>query len=179
MTRPLAATLAAVLLCFGACACGDASKAARAPHHSDRDNDNDHNDDDSGVLGFGHAADAVEMSSLVALVKRYYAAAAAANGAQACALLVPLQAESVVEEDGRSGKLRGDSCSVVMSKLFRLNHALLAGKARAMKIIAVRIRGDTGLVAIEFPEIYEARQIGVRRVAGGWKVFDLLDGIIE
>jgi hypothetical protein len=175
------AAFAAALLCLGIAACGDSGKptASAASHHNDRDNDNDHNDDDGGVLNFGHAADAADLHSLLALVKHYYAAAATENGAQACALLVPLQAESVAEQDGQSPTLRGHTCPVVMSKLFKLHHTVIAGKTRAMKVIAVRIQGNKGLVVIEFPEIHEARQISVRHLAGGWKVFDLLDGIME
>lgn len=184
--RPVAA-LIAVLVGLGLAACGSSSKtsagtataASHTGHHSDRDNDGDHNDDDGNVLGFGQAANAAQLRSIAALVTSYFDAAAAADGAKACALLVPLQAESVVEQDGRSPSLRGDSCAVVMSKLFELHHQLLLGKASAMKIIAVRIQGDVGLVVVEFPEIYEARQIGVRRTGDSWKVFDLLDGIIE
>lgn len=175
--------LAAVWLCFGVSACDQASNtaggAARAASHRDRDNDNDNNDDDGNVLGFGHAAGGADLHSSIALVMRYFAAAAAEDGAQACELLVPLQAESVAEQDGHSPTLSGKTCPVVMSKLFKLHHQLLAGKAKAMKIIAVRILGDTGLAVIEFPEIYEVRQIGMRRIAGTWKVFDLLDGILE
>lgn len=184
--RPLAALLA-VLLGLGLAACGSSGNPSASAsnatsdtrHRSDRDNDSDHNDDDGNVLDFGQAANATELHSIVALVTGYFKAAAAADGAKACALLVSLQAESIVEQDGRSPALRGGSCAVVMSKLFELDHSLLVGKASAMKIIAVRIQGDVGLVVIEFPEIYEARQIGVRRVGDGWKVFDLLDGIIE
>jgi hypothetical protein len=181
--RALLGVLAVLALCPSIAACGSSSSgtagASTAPHHRDRDNDNDNNDDDSGVLDFGHAADAADRQSLLVLVKRYYAAAAAENGAHACALLVPLQAEAVAEQGGESQALSGHTCPVVMSKLFKLHHAVIAGKAAAMNIIALRILGDTGLVVIEFPEIYEARQIGVRRIAGNWRVFDLLDGIME
>jgi hypothetical protein len=173
--------LAALLLCLALPACGSSGGTSAGPphHHSDRDNDNDNNDDDSGVLDYGHAADPAEQRTLVALVTRYYADAAAENGAQACTLLAPVQAESVAEQDGGSPALRGHTCPVVMSKLFALHHAVIAGKAAAMKIIAVRILGDVGLVLIEFPEIYEARQISERRIDGTWRVFDLLDGIME
>jgi hypothetical protein len=183
--RSLAAP-AALALCLALTACGGSAgtsagipTASSKAHHRDRDNDNDNNDDDSGVLDFGNAADPSERRAIAAIVTRYYADAAAENGAQACALLVPLQAESVTEQDGQSPALRGHTCPVVMSKLFKLHHAVIAGKAAAMKIIAVRILGNLGLVVIEFPEIYEARQIGVRRIAGRWMVFDLLDGIME
>lgn len=131
------------------------------------------------MLDYGNPANAADWRRSVALVKRYFAAAAAADGAGACRLLVPLSAESVVERDGGSPPLRGRTCAVVMSKLFRLHHRMLAEKSAALEVIAVRIKDDRGLAVLNFPEIHEARQIGLRRVRGTWKVVDLLDGIME
>jgi hypothetical protein len=150
-----------------------------SPSTRDRDNDNDNNDDDARDLNYGHAATPAEERSVAGLVRRYYAAAAAGDGAQACRLLVPLTAESVVEDDGRSPSLRGRTCTVVMSKLFKLQHRTLAGKSAALEMFAVRIKGNRGLALLEFPEIHEVRQLGLRRVAGTWRIVDLLDGIIE
>jgi hypothetical protein len=188
--KPLLGTLAVVALCLGVVACGDSGERhatgasatvapSAATHENDRDNDGDHNDDDGRVLNYGHPASAADRRSSVTLVTRYFAAAAAADGAKACALLVPLTAESVVEEDGHSAALSGRSCAAVMSKLFRLHHRMLVEKRAALEVISVRIEGNKGLAVLDFPEIHEVRQLGVRRVDGAWKVVDLLDGIIE
>jgi hypothetical protein len=182
--RPLLGTLALLALCLGIAACGDsgarpAGASAPSSHERDRDNDDDHNDDDARVLYYGHAADAADRRSSIALVKRYFAAAAAEDGKRACGLLVPLLAESVVEEDGRSPGLRGRTCAAVVSKLFKMRHRMLLEKRAALEVIAVRVKGDRGLVVLNFPEIREARQLGERRVDGRWKLHELLDGIIE
>lgn len=207
--KPLLGGLAVVALCLGIVACGDSSKrpgattdvaSNRSAQENDRDNDGDHNDDDGRVLFYGHAASAADRRGSVALVTSYFAAAAAADGAKACALLVPLLAESVVEEDGRSPALRGRTCAEVMSKLFRLHHRTLVEKRAALQVIAVRVEGNKGLAVLNFPGIrevrrlgegsevlvapdsrgtHEVRQLGERRVDGTWKVLDLLDGIIE
>jgi hypothetical protein len=179
--------LVPLVLCLTLAACGDASKQSTGgargvtstAHKNDRDNDNDHNDDDGNVLDFGQAASATDRQVSVALVTRYFAAAAAANGAMACTLLAPLMAESVVEVDGHSAALRGSTCAQVMSKLFRLHHPMLVEKSAALKVVTVRILGNTGLIVLDFPEIPEVRQIGERRIDGRWAIFDLLDGIIE
>lgn len=187
--------IAALVLGLGVASCGgsgarSATDAAAdrgstgAAHNlsapgSDRDNDGDHNDDDTRVLDYGQPANAADWRRSVALVKRYFAAAAAANGAGACRLLIPLSAESVAEEYGETPQLRGGTCAVVMSKLFRLHHRMLTEKSAVLEVIAVRINGYRGLAVLDFPEIHEARQIGLRRVQGAWKVADLLDGIIE
>lgn len=148
-------------------------------HNNDRDNDRDHNHDDARALNYGHAADAAGRRVLATLVARYFAAAAAGDGGSACRLLVPLQAESVVEEDGRSPSLRGRTCAVVMSKLFKLHHRELAEKSAALRVIETRVKDDRGLAILYFSEIPEVREIGLRRVGGKWKVLDLLDGILE
>jgi hypothetical protein len=53
---------------------------------SDGDNDNPtgahYDTDDNFVLSYGHAASMADMRSIARLVKRYYAAAAAGNGAK-------------------------------------------------------------------------------------------------
>lgn len=185
--------LAALALGLGFCACGgartgatssaaDVSSTARShasTHKPDRDNDGDNNDDDGKVLAYGHAAGPAERRIAVALAKRYFAAAAAEDGAQACGLLAPLFSESVVEMDGHSPTLRGRTCATVMSKLFKVHHRLLAEKNASIKVIVVRARGDRMLAVLEFPPMPEERQIEERRVDGTWTVFALLDGIIE
>lgn len=159
---------------------GAASGAVNSStHKNDRDNDGDENDDDGRYLYYGHAADAADRRVSTALITRYFAAAAAENGARACALLVPLLTESVVEENGHSPALRGRTCAVVMSKLFKLHHRLLAEKSASLRVIAVRVEGYKGLVIFEFPEIPEVRLIAERRVHGTWRVMGLLDSILE
>jgi hypothetical protein len=148
-------------------------------HNNDRDNDGDHNDDDEGVLHYGHAADAAVRRASVALVMRYFAAAAAEDGARACSLLAPFIAESVAEQNGHSPALRGATCPVVISKLFKLHHRRLALKNTTLRISEVRIEGDRGLVVLAFPTIPEVRQITERRIAGTWRLLDLFDGILE
>jgi hypothetical protein len=193
--RPLPTFVAAALV-MGLAAC-EASSERTAPttrpsvastgaassdfstYHNDRDNDGDHNDDDENVLGFGHAADPADRLASVALVERYFAAAAAANGAQACRLLAPFVAESVPEDDGHSPGLRGRTCPVVMSKLFELHRRLLVEKKTTLKVVGVRVEGDKALAILEFPTIPEVRQIAERRVKGTWRVLELLDNILE
>ncbi len=146
---------------------------------NDRDNDGDHNDDDEGILDYGHAANATDRRDSVNLVTRYFAAAAAENGAAACSLLIPFIAESVPEDDGHTAALSGRTCAVVMSKLFKLHHALLLTKHETLQVPSVRVEGDKALAILEFPTIPEVREIAERRAGGAWRILDLLDGILE
>ena len=68
---------------------------------------------------------------------------------------------------------------MVLSKLFARRHRELSAKRSAVRLMTVRIEGEKGLVVLEFPEIPEVRQIGIRRVNGVWKLRELFDGIIE
>lgn len=176
--------LGLLALSSGLSACGDSGGPANAAHTAssharDRDNDGDHNDDDAQVIYYGHAANATVRQSAIALVRGYYAAAMAENGRRACAMLVPLMAELVVEEDGKSPALRGRTCAVVMSKMFALQHRQLVEKGVALQVLEVRVNGDRGVIVLNFPEIPEARQFDIRRIDGSWKLTSLFDGIIE
>jgi hypothetical protein len=181
--RWLLALLAIALLGLGASACSGTSKttpaAANQPAKPDRDNDGDNNNDDAKVLNYGHAAGPTELRELTALVRHYYAVAAASDGAGACAMLYPLTAESIVEENGNTQGLRGRTCAVVMSKLFELHHQTLVSDDASVKFYLVRVRGNRALTLLTFAGPPEVRQLPERRVGATWKVFAPLDGIIE
>lgn len=190
------------LLGLGVGACGDAGKRTgsvsgssssagaaattvataraqpRLPTDSDEDNDNPggsrYDADDSPVLRFGHAASAAQERAIASLVKRYYAAGAAGDGASACSLLYPLLAESVVEEYAQSPGLRGKTCAEVLSKLFKRRHRELAGDVAALKPTVVRVSGDHGLALVRFGATRERRLL-LRRERGAWKMDVLLD----
>jgi hypothetical protein len=189
-----------VLLGMGLGACGNAGKRTgrgsglsfsaaaatiattrvqlRLPTDSDEDNDNPgsgrYDADDSPVLRFGHAASAVEMRAISSLVRRYYAAGAAGDGASACSLLYSLLADSVVEEYAGSPGLRSKTCAEVLSKLFKQRHRELAGDVAALKTTVVRVGGDRGLSLVRFGATRE-RRVLLRRERGAWKMDVLLD----
>lgn len=193
MRAPLPILLATALLGLGGVGCGssktaitaasDSASSARSTIQStakpDRDDDGDNNNDDSQTLEYGHEATAAERPAILAVLRRYYAAAAAADGAKACALLAPFIAESVVQENGHRPELRGSSCSAVMSKLFRHSHTLLSAENATLKVLTVRVQGGKALIVSHSSALREVRQITERRIGGRWTVLELLDGIIE
>ncbi len=175
-------------LALGMLACGHSSQdrrpgstsAAASQPKLDRDNDGDNNDDDAHVLDYGHAPTAIERNQLATLVSSYYRAAAAGNGAKACALLMPFVAESVAENLGHQPNLRGTTCTVVMSKLFKSRHTLIANESASLKFYAVRVNGDKALTILSFANLPEVRQLTERRERyGTWRVLELSDGIVE
>jgi hypothetical protein len=159
---------------------GSALVTAYFPHDSlDRDNDSDHDDDDARYLEYGRAANPAELREALALVRGYYAAATAENGARACAMLDPIIAESVAEKYGQSPGVTGKTCAVVMSKIFANHHAALAVEDTTFRIPEIRVLGDKGLAILEFPTIPEVRKLELHRVDGTWRVLDLLDTLLE
>lgn len=183
--KPLLALLALVLVGLAVAACGNSGNANRSSTKAvvlkrDRDDDGDNNDDDAQVLYYGSAPSPGERQAITSLVTGYYAAAAAEDGAKACTLLMPFVAESVVEDIGHSAGFRGKSCAVVMSKLFKSQHALIAGESASLKFYAVRVNGGKALTVLSFANLPEVRVLPERRdSSGAWKVLDLQDGIME
>lgn len=181
--------LATLALSFSSCGASGAHQRYKPSDHlggrrpsataRDRDNDGDHNDDDAGTLGYGHAANPADRQTSIALVTRYFAAAAKENGATACALLVPFIAESVVENDGHSPGLHGTTCATVLSKLFARHHRLLSKKHSTLKIVTIRVEGRKALAILDFSAIHEVREITERRTSGTWRILEPLDTIIE
>jgi hypothetical protein len=112
------------------------------------------------------------------LLKRYFAAAAASDGAAACALLVPSVSKVVPEDLGRSpgpAYARGATCATVMSKIFAPFHRQLALHVETLRISEARIEHDEAIVVMSFKRL-PAREIRVGRDHGLWRVHELLDG---
>jgi hypothetical protein len=186
------ALLPILLLCFGVSACGgtstashtatpasDAASSSASAGKDTNDLDDDASgDDDRSVFEFGRAATPSEQRPMVALLKRYYAAAAAGDGLTACPMIYSIVAEAATEEYGRAPNLpalHGKTCAVVMSKLFRQSHRSLRVKLATLNVTNVRIEGDRALVVMSFATTPEPRKIPLHREGGRWKVQELLD----
>jgi hypothetical protein len=149
----------------------------------DRDNDSDnmsdsyYDIDDNTVRKYGHAADASDRRTVAALVKRYFAAAAREDGVTACSMIVPVFANSVPETLGQAaGPLysRGNTCAVVLSKLFYHFHRQLAAHAAELEVTGVRVDGAKGIAVLGFRTL-PGRLLHVAREGTVWKIDALLD----
>lgn len=204
--RPLITMLVAVFTVLAASSCGTqsanshstsgAASTASDPTTSasdippagadtvaDKDKDNDVGapyDDKNNrtVLHFGHAASPSERQTIIALVKRYYQAALAGDGAKDCSLIYSPLEEAVPEDYGLSPPsqpyMRGTTCPVVLDGLFRHFHNQLAAEVPKMKI-NVRISEHHALALLSFGTLPE-RQIPVVREGHVWRMSALLDG---
>jgi hypothetical protein len=179
-----ALTLALVPLCLGLGACGSTAKDSRsdagattasAQPRGDEDRDNGGHlsyldGDDASMSDFGRPAGAGEARAIAALVRRYYAAAAEASGAKACALLYYILAESLPEEYGRPpGPLYlsgASSCQAVLARVFSHFHSQLA---QAPTVRAVRVEGDRAQALLAWSSL-PAGSIELRREGSAWKL---------
>jgi len=165
------------------------SKAPPAPvlAKADRDHDNDvgtieADKNNDSVVDYGHAASPSEQRAITALVKRYYAAAVAENGAAACSMLYSTLEEAVPEDYGQSPPsqpyMRGKTCPAVVTLLFKHFHPQLALEAPKLRVARVRLVEHHGLAILHFGALPE-RQISVAREGHIWRIQMLLDSEIS
>ncbi len=150
----------------------------------DRDNDSDSNSagrydsDDGHVADFGHAAPPADRQAIVALVKRYYAAAVAGDGARACSLFFSPLARTYpkdLAEGSTRPYLHGlTRCPEVASRLFEQYHAQLSLDSATLRVTDVRLSGKLGLVVLGFTKL-PSRLIEVMREGRRWTMYALLD----
>jgi hypothetical protein len=154
------------------------STSSRYDNDADFDNDAIKNKgyydgDDSAISATGQAARPTEERAIAALVKRYYAAAAAGDGAKACRLIYSTLEEAIPEDYGQPpgpAYSRGKTCAVVMSKTFAHSHSQLAG---GFAVTGVRIEGKEAR-ALLGSRTLPASFILLRRERGVWKINELL-----
>lgn len=151
------------------------------PKDRDGDSDNGSNSyydgDDNAVRRFGHAASAVDTEAVTTVVKRYFGAAAAEDGATACPMIVSSLAEAVPEDLGRPPGppyASGKTCAEVLSKVFKYNHRQLAAYAARLEVTGVRLDRNHGVAVLGFRTL-PGRLIHVVRESGVWKINTLLD----
>ncbi len=187
--------LAAMLLSVGITACGGATSkssntssrtssnpassagtSATGKDSEDGDSDSASNDD-SAIVNYGHAAGSTETQTIAALVKSYYATAVAGNGAKGCSQIYVVFREAIPEDFGQPPgppSLRGKTCAVVMSKLYRQRHQQLVGENAKLTVTAVRVEGRQGVALLHVGTKAEPRQLQLHTERGVWKIDILL-----
>lgn len=126
--------------------------------------------DDGIVADFGRPASAADARATTTLVKRYFAAGAAENGAAGCSMLYRTYADSVVEDDGSSAGpsyQRGSTCAIVMDKVFT---DLQTELTEPTEVVAVRVNGPMAYVLLG-STTRPASYVRLRREGGEWKLY--------
>lgn len=154
------------------------------PQPRDRDGDTDnrsgsyYDGDDDVVRRFGRPAGVGDRRAIESLVKRYFAAADAADGAVVCPMIVSAMRRAVVMTLGHHppgpAYASGNTCAEVLSKVFRQNHRQLASEDGSLDAIEVRVGDGRGWAVLGFAGL-PGRQLPLVREAGGWEIQALLD----
>lgn len=188
----LLACSALVLAGLTVAGCGGANNASStsrqqssSTHLLARDGDDDidslgqgrYDTDNDANPTFGPAASASERQAIIALIKRYYAAAVEDEGARACSMLYPLIAEAVVEEH-RPGKgspaLRGGTCAQVAAKVFAQRHRELVADAATLRVGWIQRQARQAVTLVHFGPTRELI-VRLHQAHGSWQMNDLLD----
>jgi hypothetical protein len=123
----------------------------------------------------GKKADPTVTRDVTALVKRYYAAAAAENSALACALLDPALATGLAEGEEQPGYEGRKTCLYAVAPVLKQQHRLLAeDNVATMTVIEVRTTGEVGTAIVGFRTM-PVGTIRVKRDHGVWKMDALID----
>jgi hypothetical protein len=157
---------------------GESKQTEEVDSDSDTDNDvadrNAHrgfyDTDDRRVRGFGRPAKPAERRAIAALVKRYYAAALAGDGATGCALTTAGRAESLYEDDAQTYSPGATTCPPILAGAFRAFHSQLTAPVR---VLAVRVQGRRALATLGSP-VMRASFIQAKYERGAWKIDNVL-----
>jgi hypothetical protein len=160
---------------------GGLAGAASAQRDGDGDVDrfgqNRYDTDNDANPTYGPAPSEAQRRAIVAFIKRYYAIAAAGDGAKACTLLDALVAEALVEEHGaRSGlsSVKGDTCAQIASEVFARRHRELSEDVATLRVGWVQLQDNQAVALARFGAVRE-RLVRLRRAHGEWKMNALLD----
>ncbi len=180
MTRAATALLAGALLALGAGACGGGahtqSVALVGEAGTHRKAVADLSGAGTAIASYGRPAGAADDQAIVALIKRYYAAAAAANGRLACALTYYMEVETLPERYGGPPGPRwlhgADTCPALLTRVFEHFHSELTSPP---VVKAVRAKGQRAEALVGFPGLrLPEGVVKVRREGDAWKVDGLL-----
>jgi hypothetical protein len=191
--KPLLTLLASSLLAASVCACGSAKSTSSAPQASSGTSTSGDTsasttsaakspaqqvDPAKAIVDYGHAANPADNQTITTLVRRYYTAAAADDGAKVCSLIYSIFEEAIAEDYGRPpgpASLRGKTCAVVMSKLFKQRHKQQVTDLARLQVTGVRLQGGKGYVLLSFGKTGPGRYLFVKREHSTWKINSLID----
>lgn len=146
---------------------------------SDNDGDEERNgkrsvfEDDRYLLStYPQKPNQAEARAITAVVKGYFAATAANEGARACSLLDASVVAGLGEGAGRSNM---KSCATSLEQLLKPERKLLAAEEVAtMVVTSVRLKGQFGLAFLGFRKALEG-EILVAHEGHSWKIGALFD----
>jgi hypothetical protein len=130
----------------------------------------------ANVSTVAHGRDTSEAGKIAVLVARYYAAAARDDGALAYSMIYSMFEEAIAEDYGQPPGptyLRGKTCAVVMSKLFKHVPRQPPSVLAHTEITGVHVEGGRGYVQLKSSGMPRG-EIPVEREHRAWKVQSLI-----
>jgi hypothetical protein len=196
--KPLLMLLAVVLLSVGAIACGSSGSgtgsasqassgaatsggATSTTSSTGSAQTSSSSQKSNNVSTYGKEAGEPDKREITALVNRYYVAAAADDGANACSLIYSVLAEAIPEDYGRPPgplALRGKTCAAVMSKLFKRIPRQPSAVLATTMVTDVRVSGKRGWVGLKSSAM-PSGEIIVEREHNSWKIDTLIGGSVQ
>lgn len=130
--------------------------------------------DEKGFLAiYGGEANQTDARTIASVVKGYYAALAAGDGAKACTLLDHSLATDLDENAARSG---GGSCATYLHGLpEEQQRQLKEEEVSTMVVFGVHVKGGQGVALLGFRHAAEG-EILVEREGRAWKIGAVLGG---
>jgi hypothetical protein len=108
--------------------------------------------------------------AITAVVKSYYAAAAAEDGTRACAVLDASLLIGLSESTSQPRENSGNGCVTSVDRLFKQEHAqLTADEVATMVVTSVHVKGEFGVALLGFRKALEG-EILVEREGHMWKI---------
>jgi hypothetical protein len=127
---------------------------------------------DDDAAAYGYPAGEVDRRAVSKLVEAYYAAAAADDGKAACSLIVSTLARAVAEDYGRPPgppAIRGNSCHVVLTKLFKRIPGQPASVLARTQVTGVRVYRDRGFALLHSSAMAHG-EVAVTREGSRWRL---------
>jgi hypothetical protein len=124
---------------------------------------------------FGTPAGPTETEAVRATVKQYFAAVAAGDSVQVCAMLYSTLAKAMPEDYGKSPPgppgLSGKTCPEVMAKRFRHRSGLPVHDLRRAEVTLVRSKYPKAIALVRSGSDYG--EIAVKQEGGVWKLWQV------
>lgn len=171
--QPIFLSTALIVASAGSYSCGSpqatpqSSRPARLTAHSVPPQES------GSPLTFGHPASSADTRAITAVTRTFYSAAAKDSGTVLCSLLYSLLEETVAEDFGHEPgpvALRGNSCAVVMTKLYRQDHRRHVAEFAKLRVTSARISYHQALALLSFGESKPSSYIALKRERSIWKI---------
>jgi len=123
--------------------------------------------DDRPVFEYGKPARGAARGQIAAVIKRYYAAGTADNGAGACQVFMPLLAKGAAQEYTLPGQSHHyPTCAALMTAMFAQSRQELAAP---VTVVAVRVHGHEAH-AVVASRTLRASYVELMRQGGSWRL---------